>query len=172
MVSCITLLDSADQPEVQKADHVARTIQHQHVPRVGIAVEDPVLEQLAKAPVDEVGHHLLAVVEGPIGVGDLGAAQALHREHRPAGQLLVDLGDADVGALRVILREGAEVRGFALEVELLVQGAVELLHDAAGSVDARLLEERLQRPGKVVEEVDVGADRLADLGLWTLITTS
>ncbi len=153
--------DAPHQSEVEEGDPVPG--EDEDVPGVRVPVEDPATEELAEGRLDEVARHLLRVVTlAPREVGHLEAIDEVEREHGRRGVGGVNAGDDHEREVAGGGRHVPHVAGLVGEVELLVDGAVELLDDVGRGVDARLLHERLEQPGDVLQEPEVGLELLAD----------
>ena len=153
--------EPSDQAEVEEPDAVTR--QDEEVAGVRVAVEEAVLEELAEGGLDDVLRHQLEVV-ARLGrdLGDLHAFQVLEREDGLRGEVRQHARDDHERAVLGGLGHGAGVPGLSAEVELLVNGAVELLHDSGRRVDPGLLDHRLDQPRQLVEERQVRLDALPD----------
>ncbi len=124
-----------------------------------IAVEDAPAEELAEGRLDDVpGHPLGVVAHAPGEVGDLDPLDEVEGQHRGGGEGLVNARHHHEGEIAGRGRHVAGVPGLVREVELLVDGAVELLDDVGGRVDPGLLDEGLEETGHVGEQPEIALE--------------
>jgi hypothetical protein len=96
--------------------------------------------------------------------GDLHPFHEVEGQHGGGGQRLVDAWhdhECEVAGRGSHVPRISRLVG---EIELLVDGPVELLDDVGRGVDAGLLHERAEEAGDVGEEADVRLELLADAG--------
>jgi hypothetical protein len=120
--------DAPHQPEVEEGDAIPG--KDEDVSRMGIAVEDPSAEELAEGGLDDVpGHPLRVVALPPRQVGDLQPFHEVEGEHGGRRERRVHTGHDHEGQVAGGGRHVTRVAGLVGEVELLVDGPVELLDD-------------------------------------------
>ena len=131
----------------------------QHVPRVQVAVEDPVGQRVLEHPLDGQAHQPLAVERRAVGGGRLGVGPAghpLHDHHPLADQAGDRPGDAHLGQARVLGDEAQldHVERLEPEVELLEYQLREQLDDAGQVGGAHPLDAAVGRGGDERQGLD------------------
>jgi len=135
----------AHHPEVQECQPPVR--RRQQVARVGVGVEEAVLQQLAEGALDAHVHELedvQALVSDGLLLGQLDALHPLHGQHPRAGRPPEDPRHEDLRAVPVEVVE-------ALAVEALLD-VVELLEHALRKVVHQVGQRRVQRRQVLVHQ--------------------
>src|SRR5262249_55294595 len=162
------LVEAADDAEVEEAER--SVVEHHEVAGVHVAVEEAV-EDHRLEPAAQAVDQLVLGVDGArahgVDIVDTHAVEALHRDHTARGQLVQDAWRAYVGVAE-LLHDAVElvhVGRLAPEVELLAQGAVEVVDDADRIGQLHRRDERDQlRPD--TQDAHVGGD--PPLDVWAL----
>ena len=120
------------QAEIEETDHRAR--HDEQVPRVGIALEETLLEDHARIETADATRHLAEVVARgaqPLEIGHLDAVEVLEHQELPGGEVAVDARHAHRG---IVGEGGADADrrvALAREVELEAHKLGDLVNDAA-----------------------------------------
>ena len=127
MSSSVSLPDEA---EVDEADPAA--VEHEHVRRMRVAVEEAVAEDHLHPRVRDPVGELAALLEGrrlELEVGELHPLEILERQHPDAGVVPVDLRHDDDVRAGEVAPERVGVPRLELVVELLADEARELVDE-------------------------------------------
>jgi hypothetical protein len=154
-----------DRPEVEQPDRALRV--DEHVARVRIGVEQPVVQDLT-----DVGREHAA---RQLGTRDRGLVERLGLAHGPAEDLLHDedavgregrvhAGDRDPDVAGAVLAQRRPDLGLVQELELLLEAADELLREPAQADRPRGLDAALQAAREHAQDRRVACDDVLDAG--------
>src|SRR6266545_2768294 len=149
------------EPEVDEPDLIGP--EHEDVRGMRIAVEEAVPEDHRHPGLRDHLRQALALLEGVAGLVDVGeppALDELQRQHPGPRVAPVDARDVDVRMAREVAVERLGIAPLEPVVELLADGARELVDDLADVDEVEGAYALLDDPRSLVEEAEVGFDLL------------
>ena len=141
----------------------------QHVAGMRVGVEDAVDQHVVQIDPEELVGELGTVELEPAqrsDVGHLPPRHELHGQHAARGEVGVRMRDDDPFVVREHPADGGEVLGLPSVVQLVHQGAPELLEQLAEAVAAPELGVVVDQPGHLAQHLHVFEGLLADA--WPL----